>query len=129
LAPESEGDVLEGREVRKEQVVLKDDADRPFLRRDMDVVERVLEHDTVEGDPPGTDLDQAADGTKERRFSRPIGTNDCHDLTIGNSQLGVQGEGAQADLNGGFETHDPPRKVTDSTEAWSAGWSRVVVIV
>ena len=80
MAPESEGNVLEGREVRKEQVVLKDDADRPFLRRDMDVVDRVLEHDTVEGDPPGTDLDQAADGTKERRFSRPIGADQSDDL-------------------------------------------------
>jgi hypothetical protein len=129
LAPEPKGNVLDGREMRKQHVILEDDTDRPFLRRDVDVVDRVLKHDTIEGDPPGPDVDQAADGTKERRFSRPIGTNDRHDLTIGNSQLGVEGEGAQADLNRRFETHDPARKVTDRAEAGSAAWSGVAAIV
>ncbi len=79
----------------KQQVVLKDEADRPALGGQPDPPGRVLEHLAVKGYPPLLERYQPGKGAKQGGLSRSVGAENRHHLTSRNLYFGVQDKAAE----------------------------------
>ena len=111
---QAEGDVLEGGQVREEEVVLEHDRDGAALGADEDVPCRIVEHVTVEPDAPGVDRQESGEASEQRGLAGAIGSENGDGLAVRTRQLDVEAERAERadDLRG--ERHAaggrPPRK-------------------
>jgi hypothetical protein len=77
---EPERDVVEHRQVREEGVVLKDDADRPSLRRHVHAGARELL--SPQRDGTGRGALEAGDAAERRRFAAPARPQNSKDLAV-----------------------------------------------
>src|SRR5690606_9959218 len=71
-SPRGEGHVVEGAQVREQEVVLRDEAEAPVLGRHEDVGWRV-EVGAVEGDPPGVEGEVPATAASSVLLPAPFG--------------------------------------------------------
>jgi hypothetical protein len=85
-----EGDVLQGRQVREEQVVLEHEADRPLLGRHPGAGRGVLQDVAVEHDPAPVQGHEAGDGAQQGRLAGAVGAEQDHQLPGGHGQLDLQ---------------------------------------
>src|ERR1700736_3754317 len=67
-----EGDVIEGTEVREEQVVLKHHADRPPFGRHVRTGCGILEKLAIQADVAGAEWKKASDGSEQRGLPCPV---------------------------------------------------------
>ena len=100
-----EGDVLQRRQVREEQVVLEHEADRPLLGRHPGAGLGVLQHHPVEHDPPAVQGQQPGQGPQQGGLAGPVGAEQHHQLAGPHGQLDLQLEPAEPEPDRGVQAH------------------------
>ena len=110
--PQPEGDVVEGRQVREEQVVLEDHARATRLRRHEDARLRVVVDDVVEPHDAGVDGQQAGEAGQDGRLAGAVGAEQRDHLTRGDVEPDVEPEPAALHLEVGLEAHGPAPPVS-----------------
>ncbi len=101
--PQTEGDVVERGQAREQEVVLEDDADRSLRRGYEDIGVRVVQDDPVERDVARVEGLQPGDAPQGCGLASTIGPEQRDHLAVVDSQLGVEVELAQADLDVGVQ--------------------------
>jgi hypothetical protein len=96
--PQAEGDVVGGAQVREEQVVLEDHADRPVGDGDEDAVGGGVQAPAGQLDPPAVQGDQPGERPQHRRLAGAVGSEQGEHAAGCDGQLGVHREGAPLDL-------------------------------
>ncbi len=104
-AAQAEGDVLQGAHVGEQQVVLEHEAHGTPFGWDPELPRRVLQHLVVKDDPAPGQGDETGEGPHHGGLPRAIGANDGHDLAVGDSDLRVEIEGSEPELDVGVEAH------------------------
>ena len=84
---QTERDVLHGREVRKQEVVLEDDADRSLLGGHEPLPGGVVERDAVDDHEAVVDGQQPGEAAQQRRLSGTIGTEHRQSLSGRDGEL------------------------------------------
>ena len=105
---QAKGHVLRDRQVRKQQVILEDHADRSPLGRHPDAGRRLFQHVTVQRDPPAGERQKPGQRSHQRGFARAIGAQDGDDIPRRDTQLDIQVEGTHRRLDLGVECHGVP---------------------
>jgi hypothetical protein len=77
---QTESHILERGQMRKQQVILEDDADRAAFRREMDTAPHVLEDDPIELDASSIQRDESGDGAQERGLPSAVRSEHGDDL-------------------------------------------------
>jgi hypothetical protein len=75
---QTEGHVVEHREMGKQEVVLKHDADVPVLGRDEHSRLRIVESPSPKGDPTAVDGEKAGQYGHDSRLAGPVGPEEPH---------------------------------------------------
>ncbi len=92
--------------MRKQRVLLEDEADRALLRRQIDAGVRVEPRVIAERDPPAVGTAQAGDRSQDGRLAGPRGADERHRLAT-DAQLDVERERPKAEGDGEVESlHD-----------------------
>ena len=102
---QSERDVVDGRQVTEQQIVLEHRADASLVGFDEHVGVDVVEHDVVESDTTGFERDESEHTTQDRRLTRPVGTEHGECLSIVHAERHVETEVAPIHLDRCTETH------------------------
>ena len=76
----TEGHVLDRRQVREQQVVLKDDADRATLGREMDIARGVVQDDPIQRNASLRDGNESGHSAQERGLPGAVRPEDRDDL-------------------------------------------------
>ena len=103
LGPQAERHVLHRAQVREQQVILEHQANRPVLRRDLDVLGGVFQDRAVQHDPAPGQRQQAHQGPQRGRFAGAVRAEQGKHLTRGDGERGVQVEPGQPQLDVGVE--------------------------
>src|SRR5438874_1563383 len=104
---QSKRDVLEHRHVREKDVVLKDDADPSLLGRNVAPHGRIVEHISVELDPP-CDWNETRERPQKSRLAGAIGSEHRDGLSGLDGQVDVEAEPAALDLDDRMQAHGAP---------------------
>ncbi len=84
LGTQTKGHILEDTQVRKEDVVLKDVAERTFLGRNVDMLLAVKIDGVLQGNMPALWLQQASQEPQDRAFARAAFTEqNCRFACLG----------------------------------------------
>src|SRR5438067_12990870 len=98
-------DVVDGRQVGEEQVVLEDDADGSVLGRQVHAGFGIVEHGPVEFDASGGDGAQAGEGVEQRGLARAVGPDDRDRPSGFDGELDIEGEAVEVDAHARGQAH------------------------
>ena len=105
---QTEGDVLHRAEMREQQVVLEDDADRALLGGDEHLRIGIVEDQFVDPDPAAIECDQPGEDAQQGRLARPVGPEDRQHLARLDAQFEIEVETPEAQTDGRLEAHPAP---------------------
>ena len=94
--------------MRKQQVLLEDETDRPSLGRHADPSRWVFQYDPVQHDAPGPQGQETGERSQEGGLARPVRTQHGDQFSGGNPQLHVDLKGSNAGADSRLERHDAP---------------------
>src|SRR5262249_14559926 len=98
---QAEGYVFHSAQVGEQQIVLEDDGDRTALGRQPNTAGDVFEDLAVELDPSGIQRLKTCQRAQQRRLAGAVGTEQAHNLSLGDHELNVKLETAEHQLDVG----------------------------
>ena len=123
VAAQAEGDVVERAEIREEQIVLEDIADRAPLRGNIDTRLCVLEHPPVESDAAFDQRHEPGQNAQESALPRSVRPKHRHHVARLHRQIDAEVESSERGVDAHLEAHSAlhqrPRRAT-STDSETA---------